>query len=211
MQLKLGPGGLRDVEFTIQLLQLVHGQTDDAIRQRGTLAALAALAEQRLHRPRARRPSSRATTASCALLEHRLQLDRLRRTHLMPRDERRAARARPGVADSRRNAADLTEPCGRRTKQRVRGLHERLFYRPLLSAVAALPDDGLALTSEQAEARLAAIGFRDPRGRARAHRRAHRRGVAGAPPSSAHLLPVLMLSGSPRAPTPTTACSRSAG
>ena len=48
------------------------------------------------------------------------------------------------------------------TRHRVRGLHERLFYRPLLSAVAALPASGLELTSEQAEARLAAIGFRDP-------------------------------------------------
>ena len=32
IQLKLGPGGLRDVEFTIQLLQLVHGHADSAVR-----------------------------------------------------------------------------------------------------------------------------------------------------------------------------------
>ena len=46
VQIKLGPGGLRDIEFTVQLLQLVHGATDDAIHQPGTLAALAALAER---------------------------------------------------------------------------------------------------------------------------------------------------------------------
>src|SRR5690606_13620953 len=34
IQLKLGPGGLRDVEFTIQLLQLVHGQVEPGVRQR---------------------------------------------------------------------------------------------------------------------------------------------------------------------------------
>ena len=52
VQLKLGPGGLRDVEFTIQLLQLVHGQTDPRVRQRGTLPALARSGGARLHRPR---------------------------------------------------------------------------------------------------------------------------------------------------------------
>jgi len=46
VQLKLGPGGLRDVEFTIQLLQLVHGQSDHEVRQRATLDALTALAER---------------------------------------------------------------------------------------------------------------------------------------------------------------------
>ena len=43
-QLKLGVGGLRDVEFTVQLLQLVHGRADESIRSPSTLTALAALA-----------------------------------------------------------------------------------------------------------------------------------------------------------------------
>ena len=83
---------------------------DDRVRQRGTLAALAALAAAGLHRPRASPPTSRATTGCSALLEHRLQLRHLRRTHLMPRDEgdvrvlardlRRALRTSAG-ADSR--------------------------------------------------------------------------------------------------------------
>ena len=42
-QLKLGSGGLRDVEFAVQLLQLVHGRTDPEIRQQTTLSALAEL------------------------------------------------------------------------------------------------------------------------------------------------------------------------
>ena len=44
-QLKLGSGGLRDVEFTVQLLQLVHGRTDESLRVRSTTAAIAALSE----------------------------------------------------------------------------------------------------------------------------------------------------------------------
>jgi glutamate-ammonia-ligase adenylyltransferase len=42
-QLKLGPGGLRDIEFAVQLLQLVHGRSDGLLRRRATLPALAAL------------------------------------------------------------------------------------------------------------------------------------------------------------------------
>src|ERR1039457_6143728 len=43
-QLKLGPGGLRDIEFAVQLLQLVHGRADETLREQATLPALAALA-----------------------------------------------------------------------------------------------------------------------------------------------------------------------
>ncbi|MEY3472545.1 MAG: hypothetical protein RLY22_48, partial [Actinomycetota bacterium] len=38
-QIKLGPGGLRDIEFTVQLLQLVHGRTDESVRVADTLSA----------------------------------------------------------------------------------------------------------------------------------------------------------------------------
>jgi len=44
-ELKLGRGGLRDVEFTVQLLQLVHGRTDAFLRVRSTLEAISALRE----------------------------------------------------------------------------------------------------------------------------------------------------------------------
>ena len=73
----------------------------------------------------------------------------------------------------------------------MRTLHERLFYRPLLSAVAALPEDGYALTSEQAEARLAAIGFADPRG-ALHHIAALTGGVSRRSQIQRTLLPVML-------------------
>ncbi|MGN6502202.1 MAG: bifunctional [glutamine synthetase] adenylyltransferase/[glutamine synthetase]-adenylyl-L-tyrosine phosphorylase [Pseudolysinimonas sp.] len=188
IQLKLGPGGLRDVEFTIQLLQLVHGATDPDVRRRSTLDGLAALADHGY--------IGRAEAAEFAhdyrflrLLEHRLQLSRLRRTHLMPRDAealRVLARA-TGLATT----ADALLESWQRTKLEVRTLHERLFYRPLLSAVAALPEDGYALTSEQAEARLAAIGFADPRG-ALHHIAALTGGVSRRAQIQRTLLPVLL-------------------
>lgn len=188
VQLKLGPGGLRDVEFTIQLLQLVHGQLDPAVRQRGTLDALVALAEQG-YIGRAEASAFGRDYRILRLLEHRLQLARLRRTHLMPTQEdalRVLARA-TGLATS---AGGIVEEW-QRTKIQVRRLHERLFYRPLLSAVAALPEEGFALTSEQAAARLAAIGFRDPRG-ALHHIAALTGGVSRRATIQRNLLPVML-------------------
>ena len=188
VQLKLGPGGLRDIEFTVQLLQLVHGATDPSIRQAGTLPALAALAEHG-YVGREEAADFARDYRILRVLEHRLQLERLRRTHLMPRDEgrlRTLARS-SGLA---RSAEELTS-LWQSVRQRVRGLHERLFYRPLLSAVAALPAGGLELTSAQAEARLAAIGFRDPRG-ALAHIGALTAGVSRRATIQRHLMPVLI-------------------
>ncbi|MDR6970852.1 bifunctional [glutamine synthetase] adenylyltransferase/[glutamine synthetase]-adenylyl-L-tyrosine phosphorylase [Leifsonia shinshuensis] len=193
-QLKLGPGGLRDVEFTVQLLQLVHGQTDDQVRQRDTLSALAALAAQG-YIGREESAMFSQDYRALRLMEHRLQLRRLTRTHLMPRDEadvRILARA-TGLAPN----ADQLLVTWNAIKHRVRGLHERLFYRPLLSAVAATPADdarlagGAGLTSAQAEARLAAIGFRDPRG-ALAHIAALTSGVSRRATIQRHLLPVML-------------------
>ncbi|GAA3868572.1 bifunctional [glutamine synthetase] adenylyltransferase/[glutamine synthetase]-adenylyl-L-tyrosine phosphorylase [Leifsonia kafniensis] len=188
IQLKLGPGGLRDIEFTVQLLQLVHGQVDPAVRQPGTLPALAALADAG-YIGRAEATDFAHDYRVLRLMEHRLQLARLRRTHLLPRDEehlRLLARA-TGLATSAAGLRTLWSE----TKQRVRGLHERLFYRPLLSAVAALPAEGLNLTSGQAEARLAAIGFRNTAG-ALGHIAALTGGVSRRATIQRHLLPVML-------------------
>jgi len=187
-QLKLGPGGLRDIEFTVQLLQLVHGQSDPGVRQSGTLPALTALARAG-YVGRAEAAEFAQDYRVLRLMEHRLQLEKLRRTHLVPRDEanmRVLARA-TGLATSAAGLSALWAD----TKQRVRGLHERLFYRPLLSAVAALPAEGLNLTSQQAEARLAAIGFLNPRG-ALAHIGALSGGVSRRATIQRHLLPVML-------------------
>ncbi|HEY0247755.1 MAG TPA: bifunctional [glutamine synthetase] adenylyltransferase/[glutamine synthetase]-adenylyl-L-tyrosine phosphorylase [Gryllotalpicola sp.] len=192
-ELKLGPGGLRDIEFTVQLLQLVHGHTDPSVRQSATLPALAALVAGG-YVGREAGAQFDEDYRTLRLLEHRLQLARLRRTHLMPRDEaaqRVLARA-TGLAST---AVELVERWTE-IKRRVRGLYERLFYRPLLTAVAALPaEDALtgerALSPEQAQARLAAIGFRDPRG-ALAHIAALTEGVSRSATIQRTLLPVLL-------------------
>jgi len=188
VQLKLGPGGLRDVEFTIQLLQLVHGYGDDRVRQPDTLSALDALA-QHGYIGRVEAAEFGRDYRLLRVIEHRVQLERLQRTHLMPRDGDRLrvlARA-TGLASS----ADELVARWQQTKIAVRSLHEKLFYRPLLSAVAALPEDGLALTSEQAVARLSAIGFVDARG-ALHHIAAMTTGVSRRSQIQRTLLPVIL-------------------
>ncbi|TPW76151.1 bifunctional [glutamine synthetase] adenylyltransferase/[glutamine synthetase]-adenylyl-L-tyrosine phosphorylase [Schumannella soli] len=188
VQIKLGPGGLRDVEFTIQLLQLVHGQHDESVRRRSTLDALEALAGSG-YVGRAEAAEFSRDYRTLRVLEHRIQLSRMRRTHLMPRDPDalRALARTSGLAAS----GDALIEAWQRIKIEVRGLHERLFYRPLLSAVAGLPDEDFQLTSEQAEARLSAAGFRDPRG-ALHHIAALTSGVSRRAAIQRTLLPVML-------------------
>ncbi|MFB9663615.1 bifunctional [glutamine synthetase] adenylyltransferase/[glutamine synthetase]-adenylyl-L-tyrosine phosphorylase [Curtobacterium albidum] len=186
-QLKLGPGGLRDVEFTVQLLQLVHGRDDESVRVRSTLEAMDALtAAGYVGRPEAARFGP--DYALLRLLEHRIQLRRLQRTHLMPSDEEelRVLARSTGLATS----AAALEQRWRGVKLEVRGLHERLFYRPLLSAVAAT-DGEIVLTSDQAADRLGAIGFADPAG-ALGHIRALTQGTSRRATIQRNLLPVLL-------------------
>jgi glutamate-ammonia-ligase adenylyltransferase len=187
-QIKLGPGGLRDIEFTLQLLQLVHGRVDNSLRVRDTLGALEALSEgSYIGREDAERFSSHYRFLR--LLEHRIQLSAMRRTHLMPTDEG----ARRSIA--RAVSLDLTasELMTRweQVKLEVRDLHQQLFYRPLLSAVSGLSQEDLELTSSQAQERLAAIGFGDTKG-ALAHISALTSGLSRRAAIQRQLLPVLL-------------------
>ena len=82
-QIKLGRGGLRDVEFTVQLLQLVHGKSDETLRCRDTTSAIAALSAGG-YIGRSDAAEFDRDYRYLRLLEHRIQLFQLRRTHLMP-------------------------------------------------------------------------------------------------------------------------------
>jgi glutamate-ammonia-ligase adenylyltransferase len=161
-QLKLGSGGLRDVEFAVQLLQLVHGRVDDQIRSPNTLEALRALTERGYV---GRRDGSALEEAYEFLraLEHRLQLFRLRRTHLVPEDVEDLRRIGRSMGYTTNPAENLVKEW-QAHRRIVSRLHEKIFYRPLLEAVASLPEDGLRLSTKAAEDRLAALGFSDPKG-----------------------------------------------
>ncbi|WP_248959479.1 bifunctional [glutamine synthetase] adenylyltransferase/[glutamine synthetase]-adenylyl-L-tyrosine phosphorylase [Sphaerisporangium perillae] len=188
-QIKLGPGGLRDIEFAVQLLQLVHGRTDGLLRRRATLPALAALSRGGY----VGRDDAKALAEAYTFLrqiEHLLQLHRLRRTHVVPEN----------VTDLRRigrGLGMLVDPVGefttrwKRHAMEARRLHEKLFYRPLLQAVARLPGDEARLSAAAASARLAALGYADPDGALR-HIAALTSGVSRRAAIQRTLLPVML-------------------
>ncbi|WP_459984225.1 bifunctional [glutamine synthetase] adenylyltransferase/[glutamine synthetase]-adenylyl-L-tyrosine phosphorylase [Nocardioides sp. AN3] len=187
-ELKLGEGGLRDVEFAVQLLQLVHGRADERLRSPATLSALAALTEGGYV---GREDGETLHTAYAFLrrLEHRIQLHRLRRTHVVPDDE-------PSLRRLGRGMGFLKEPLEsllaewQRQRREVRRLHEKLFYRPLLSAVARIPAAG-QLSPEAAERRLAALGYDDPAAALR-HLEALTQGLSRASDIQRALLPAML-------------------
>jgi len=188
-QLKLGAGGLRDVEFSVQLLQLVHGRTDLTLRSGTTLEALAALSRGGYV---AREDASALDDAYRFLrtLEHRIQLFRLRRTHLMPTAEADLRRLGRAVGHRRDSARAVVEQWQLHARE-VRRLHERLFYRPLLTASAKLSSSEARLTPEAAQERLAALGFRDPAGAMR-HLAALTGGLSRRSAIQKTLLPVML-------------------
>ncbi|MFL0456380.1 bifunctional [glutamine synthetase] adenylyltransferase/[glutamine synthetase]-adenylyl-L-tyrosine phosphorylase [Brachybacterium paraconglomeratum] len=184
--IKLGPGGLRDVEFTVQLLQLVHGRADERLQGRSTLDSLARLGEGGyISRTHVAEMDEAYRFLRC--VEHRLQLHRLRRTQVLP----------TAASDLRRLSRSLglstDEFAGRyqRTRRRVRQLHEEIFYRPLLLTASQLSDGEIALSAEDAQARLAAIGYRDP-GRALAHISSLTEGISRRARIQRQLLPAML-------------------
>jgi glutamate-ammonia-ligase adenylyltransferase len=201
-EIKLGPGGLRDIEFAVQLLQLVHGRTDETLRAPATLDALAALARGGY----VGREDAASLAAAYRFLrgvEHLLQLRRLRRTHTLPEDPavlRQVGRAMRAITEGGRPAGDARQhgdPADelvaqwRRHASQARRLHEKLFYRPLLEAVALLPGEAVRLTREAARTRLEALGYADPGGALR-HIEALTSGVSRKAAIQRTLLPVML-------------------
>ena len=169
-ELKLGRGGLRDVEFAVQLLQLVHGRYDESLRVLPTVEALDALVEAGY----VGREDGRVLIECyefMRLLEHRLQLQKMRRTHTLPPEEDlsgrrwlgRAAGVTPAGSES---SADALAKRVRATGRQIRTLHNKLFFRPLLNSVVE-QDIGTCSCRRRREAAAGGAGLQVPRPRLR--------------------------------------------
>lgn len=195
-ELKLGKGSLRDVEFAVQLLQLVHGRVDESLRELGTVDALTAL----MRGGYVGREDAHALITAyefLRLLEHRLQLQRLRRTHTMPAEDdvkamRWLARAAGITAQGTQGTAaeELAERF-RKVALQISSMHAKLFYRPLLNSVASLPVETLRLSAASAKLQLAALRYTFP-DRAYEHLIALASGRTRKAKIQAMLLPTLM-------------------
>ncbi|MGV0395643.1 bifunctional [glutamine synthetase] adenylyltransferase/[glutamine synthetase]-adenylyl-L-tyrosine phosphorylase [Corynebacterium uberis] len=194
-ELKLGRGGLRDVEFAVQLLQLVHGRADESLRVAGTVDALAALVNAGI----VGREDGRGLIEAyefLRLLEHRQQLHRMRRTHLLPAAQDDAAMARLAAAagfaaGEGRGGVDKLKDAVRKARRLISQLHSRLFYRPLLRSVVSMSVDTLRLSPQAAKLQLAALGYKFP-DRAFEHLAALAAGSSRKSKIQAMLLPTLM-------------------
>jgi glutamate-ammonia-ligase adenylyltransferase len=204
-ELKRGRGGIRDVEFSVQLLQLVHGGRDPALRLRATLPALAELAEAGYV---AAEDAATLAIAYCFLrtVEHRLQLVEEAQVHTVPaeRESRdRLARVLGFKGRPEKTPADRFDKVLAHYQAASRAIHERLFFRPLLEAFArptasaGTTGQGLSSTGEPgfapgaAEERLAAFGFVDAE-RTRQALRELTRGLTRSSRLMQQLLPLLL-------------------
>lgn len=177
LDMKLGRGGLRDVEFTVQMLQLVHGSEDESLRVRDTISALQALAQGGY--------VSRSQAALLAehyrferVLEHRQQMWNMHRTHLFPdlgaQGNGGLDRART-ISTEQLNNNDQIRRLARavrlrpeelverfdKARREIRNLHKDIYYRPMLPINAQTDADPIVLSPEAARARFASIGFAD--------------------------------------------------
>ena len=158
-EIKRGRGGLRDIEFAVQLLQLVHGRHDPGIRSPNTLEALDQLGQAGYV------DTTQVRTLDAAYrflrtVEHRLQLAEEAQVHALPSDaagRTHLARVLGYRDEGSSTALERFEATHRRHQAQVRSIHEKLFFRPLLEAIAGTGP----LSQQAAEDRLAAFGFQD--------------------------------------------------
>lgn len=158
-EVKRGRGGIRDIEFSVQLLQLVHGGADPALRVRPTLAALRQLVDGGYV------DDGEADTLARAYeflrrVEHRLQLVNEQQTHTIPDDRvarRRLARAMGYRGEVEGGPTERFDRDLAMHRLAVRRVHEGWYFRPLLDAFAGVRH----VAVETSRARLSAFGFRD--------------------------------------------------
>ena len=164
---KLGPGGIRDIEFSVQLLQLVHGSADHSVRAPATIDALLQLVSGGYI---AEEDAAGLSVAYRWLrnVEHRLQLRQERRVRMLPvDDESHAEIARAmGFGDAGfESALARFDSVHNSVLADVRGRFEKLFYRPMIETLSE--GGGTRLSEEALEQRLRVLGYRDVKRAAR--------------------------------------------
>jgi [glutamine synthetase] adenylyltransferase / [glutamine synthetase]-adenylyl-L-tyrosine phosphorylase len=188
-EVKRGPGGIRDIEFAVQTLQLVHGGADPELRSPTTLTALAEMASGGYV---AEDDADGLSSAYRFLrrVEHALQIEDDQQVHTVPadRDQRRRLARVLGYRGS--PDAGATEAFDRdlaRHRNLVRSVHERIYFRPLLDALAGAG----RLSPEAAAGALASFGFADVE-RTRAAVRELTQGLTRTSRMMQQLLPLLL-------------------
>lgn len=165
---KLGYGGIREIEFVVQALQLIYAGRDRSLREKNALKALHMLAQKGLITYQERADLSKAYVF-LRTVEHRIQILDDLQTQTMPLEDRelRTLARRSGYLESGREAELLLRDYADHT-HKVRSIYDDLFaftgedsslqtgmheYDLLLDA---------SITEQEAVAAFARFGFRDP-------------------------------------------------
>jgi glutamate-ammonia-ligase adenylyltransferase len=129
---KLGRGGIREIEFVVQTLQFIHGARHVFLQEPSTLQALVALARLELI-PRSSVLDLDRAYRFLRRTEHRLQIDSEQQTHTVPRDAESVTRLGRslGFATSEEFSAAL-----RQTMQTVHSIFEKVITGPSIEASA---------------------------------------------------------------------------
>src|SRR5512143_1271547 len=165
---KLGYGGIREVEFVIQALQLLYGGRDRTLRERNALKALHALSQKGLITYAEHEALAKAYTF-LRTVEHRIQILDDLQTQTMPTDEEglRALARRTGYRE-RGNETELLLRDHAGHTQKVRRIYDELFAFTGEETSGGGPagDDGRLLdpetTEQESSSLLGRLGFRDP-------------------------------------------------
>ncbi len=163
--LKLGTGGIREIEFFIQALQLINGGRNKNIRSRNSLTALKELADEGLVQSDEYKILSESYRF-LRLVEHRLQIFQERQTHTIPGDPDQLEKLARRVG-YRKNPLENFLKDHKFHTGNVKKIYSRLFYEPArkleedkrVDLIELLERD---LDGEEAVNRLSALGFEDP-------------------------------------------------
>ncbi len=163
---KLGRGGIREVEFFVQVLQLIYGGRDERVRSRSTVDALRKLVECRYI------PASEGEALIDAYrflrnVEHKVQIANQRQTHHIPgevREQEVLARRLGWTGDK---ALDQFWAAWNRHTSAVRAAFEKLMYEAESERRSKVSDEAqqfLALLDDRDKAQewLHSFGFADP-------------------------------------------------
>ncbi len=175
--IKLAPGGIRDIEFLVQCLQRLHGGREPWVRHGGTLLALSRLHDKGLLSP-AEYSKLAAAYQFLRRLEHRLQLIDDRQTHSLPRGEGELdvlSRRLPEVRSDGRTGADALMSELHRHLTDVREIYERVIHaqKPIYYTAAppraetapghGMPAQAIAEPEPEAEPASNLVRFLDQR------------------------------------------------
>ena len=143
LDIKLSPGGIRDIEFLVQCLQRLHGGRDAWVRHGGTLMALFRLRDKDLLSD-VEYARLAAAYQFLRTVEHRLQMEEDRQTHNLPVDPDRldvlARKIPTDPTEALASGADLLKKVEEHFAS-VREIYERVIHaqRPMYYTIAPPP------------------------------------------------------------------------